>query len=182
MAFGFMGLYILYFYVKLYALQECPMDRTLAPYTITLTNAGATILRQGPNYQADKTRPLNLYIPFIFMTGLLAFSWIAVHSPAGLVVFSVIYGFFSASLVSLMGPIVVEISTETSDVIGTRLGMALAFGGVGLLIGGPIAGALLTGAGWMGLQVWAGALVMVSGACLFCVRVLEDGWTSRSRA
>lgn len=75
-----------------------------------------------------------------------------------------------------------EISRETSDVIGTRLGMALAFGGVGLLIGGPIAGALLTGAGWMGLQVWAGTLVMVSGACLFCVRVLKDGWTRRSRA
>lgn len=182
LCFGFMGLYVLYFYVELYAMQECHMGETLAPYTIAMANAGAALGRLGPNYLADRTGPLNFYIPFIFVTGLLAFCWMAVHNSAGLMIFSVVYGFFSASLVSLIGPITVEISTKTSDVIGTRLGMALAFGGVGLLIGSPIAGALLTSHGWVGQQAWAGSLVMASGTCLFCVRGLKYGWTTRTRA
>ena len=182
MCFGFMGLYVLYFYVELYAIQECHMDQNLAPYTIAMANAGAALGRLGPKYLADNAGPLNFYLPFIFVTGLLAFCWMAVHSPVGLIVFSVVYGFFSASLVSLIGPVTVEISAETSDVIGTRLGMALAFGGVGLLVGSPIAGALLTSHGWTGQQVWAGSLVMASGPCLLCVRGLKYGWTARTRA
>ena len=182
LCFGFMGLYVLYFYVELYAMQECDMSKNLAPYTIAMANAGATLGRLGPNYLADKSGPLNFYLPFIFVTGVLAFCWMAIHSQAGLIVFSVVYGFFSASLVSLLGPITVEISTESADVIGTRLGMALASGGVGLLIGSPIAGALLNSRGWSGPQVWAGSLVMACGTCLFCVRGLKYGWTSRTRA
>ena len=182
MCSGFMGLYVLYFYVELYAMQECHMGENLAPYTIAMANAGAALGRLGPNYLADKSGPLNFYLPFIFVTGLLAFCWMAVHSSAGLIVFSVVYGFFSASLVSLIGPITVEISTESADVIGTRLGMALASGGIGLLIGSPIAGALLTSRGWTAQQAWAGSLVMACGICLLCVRGVKYGWTTRTRA
>ncbi len=182
LCFGFMGLYVLYFYIELYAMQECHMGESLASYTIAMANAGAGLGRLGPNFLADRSGPLNFYIPFIFVTGLLAFCWIAVHSSAGLIVFSIVYGFFSASLVSLIGPITVEILTVILEIIGIRLGMALAFGGVGLLIGSPIAGALLTSSGWTGQQVWAGSLVMACGACLVCVRGLKYGWTNRSRA
>ena len=158
------------------------MSESLAPYTIAIANAGAALGRLGPNYLADKSGPLNLYIPFTFITALLAFSWIAVRSPAGIIVFAILYGFFSASFVSLLSPIVAEISTERSDIIGTRLGMALAFAGLGLLIGSPIAGVILTSHGWIGLQVWAGALIMVSGACLICVRGSRYGWKLKKRA
>ena len=182
LCFGFMDLYVLYFYVELYAVQECHMSETLAPYTIAIANAGAAFGRLGPNYLADKSGPLNFYLPFILVTGLLAFCWMAVHSPTGLIVFSMVYGFSSASLISLLGPITVELSMNSADVIGTRLGMALASGGAGLLIGSPIAGALLTSRGWSGLQLWAGSLVMACGICLFCVRGLKYGWMSRTRA
>ena len=158
------------------------MSEGLAPYTIAMANAGALLGRVGPNYLADKFGPLNFYTPHIFVTGVLAFCWMAVHSSAGVIVFSVVYGFFSASLVSLIGPITVEISKESSDIIGTRLGMVLAVGGIGLLIGSPIAGALLTSSGWIGQQAWAGSLVMASGACLLCVRISKYGWTAKTRA
>jgi len=182
MCFGFMGVYVLYFYVELYATQECHMSEGLAPYTIAIANAGAALGRFGPNYLADKAGPLNVLIPFTFVSGLLAFTWTAVHSSAGLIVFSILYGYFSASFVSLIGPITVEISTESSDVIGTRLGMVLAFAGVGLLIGSPVAGALLTSYGWIGQQAWSGSLVMASGICLICVRGSKYGWTKTARA
>lgn len=163
-------------------MQECHMTKSLAPYTIPMANAGAALGRLGPNYLADKSGPLNMYIPFTFITGLLAFCWMAVHSAAGIIVFSVLYGFFSAAFVSLLGPIVTEISTETSDVIGTRLGMALAFAGLGLLIGSPVAGAILTSHGWIGQQAWAGSLIMASGVCLICVRGWRYGWAVKTRA
>ena len=88
-------LYVLYFSVELYAVQECDISKTLAPYTIAIANAGAALGQLGPNYLAAKSRPLNFYLPCIFLTGVLAFCWMAVHSPGGLivVVFSMIYGF-----------------------------------------------------------------------------------------
>ena len=55
-----------------------------------------------------------------------------------------LYRFFSGTFVSLPGPIGYGLSSDTSTV-GTRLGMATAFSGVGLLIGNPIAGAILKG-------------------------------------
>lgn len=183
MCLGFMGIYVLYFYIELYATQECHMRLDLAPYTIPLANAGAALGRLVTNTLADKVGPLNLYIPSTLICGALAFCWMAVHSSAGIVVFAIVYGFFSASFVSLMGPIVVEISAETPpELIGTRLGMVLTFAGIGLLIGSPIAGTILTTHGWVGQQAFAGSLVLASGFSLLGVRGSRYGWAVKIRA
>ena len=182
MCLGFMGIYILYFYVELYAIQECRMSKRLAPYTVAMVNAGSAFGRVLPSYLADKVGPLNLYIPFTLITGLLAYCWIAVGSPAGLIFFSVLYGVFSGPFVSLIGPTVVEISAKTPELIGTRLGMALAFAGVGLLIGSPVAGAIVESHGWVGQQVFAGSLVVASGLCLLAVRTSKTGLSMNARA
>ena len=81
-----------------------------------------------------------------------------------------------------MGPIVVEISTHTPKLIGTRMGMAFAFAGLGLLIGSPIAGAILTKYGWVGVRAFAGSLVVASGCSLLGVRGAKYGWVVRRRA
>ena len=180
--FGFMGLYILFFYIELFALQECHMAGELASYTLVVVNASSTFGRVLPNYIADKIGPLNVHIPFTLITGLLAFCWQAVHSSAGLLVFGVFYGFFSGTFVSLIGPIVSGLSVRTPHLIGTRLGMAASFAGVGLLVGNPIAGAILESGGWVGLQVWAGSLIVASGLCVLCARALRFGWGVRVRA
>ena len=180
--FGFMGLYILFFYIELFALQECHMDGNLASYALVVVNASSTFGRVLPNYIADKLGPMNVHIPFTLITGLLAFCWLAVQSPAGLLVFAVFYGFFSGTFVSLIGPIVSGLSMSTPHLIGTRLGMAMSFAGVGLLIGNPIAGAILESGGWVGLQVWAGSLMVASVLCVTCARGLRFGWTVRARA
>ena len=180
--FGFMGLYVLFFYIELFALQECHMDRELAAYALVVVNASSAFGRVLPNYIADKLGPLNVHIPFTLITGLLAFCWHAVQSPAALLVFGVLYGFFSGTFVSLIGPIVSSLSVGTPHLIGTRLGMATSFAGVGLLVGNPIAGAILEGGGWVGLQVWAGSLIVASGLCVLCARGLRFGWAVKARA
>ena len=135
-----------------------------------------------PNYIADKLGPLNVHIPFTLITGLLALCWQAVHSSAGLLVFGVFYGIFSGTFFSLIGPIVSGLSMSTPQLIGTRLGMAILFAGTGLLVGNPIAGAILESGGWIGLQVWAGSLIVASGLCVLCARGLRFGWVLKAWA
>ena len=50
--------------------------------------------------------------------------------------------------------------------------MSLAVAGIGLLIGSPIAGALLGNSGWVALQAWGGSLILVSG--ILITRFLID--------
>ena len=67
--------------------------------------------------------------------------------------------------------------------VGTRLGMAMAFSSVGLLIGNPIAGAILRdGGGWIGLQAWAGTLIAVSAGCMVGARWTKFGGGLRTVA
>jgi hypothetical protein len=54
--------------------------------------------------------------------------------------------------------------------------MAFTIGAVGLLIGEPIAGAILkSSGGWVGLQVFVGVLLATSGLFFFIARVLKAG-------
>ena len=73
MCLGFMGIYILYFFIELYAIQECHMSESLALYTVAMVNAGSAFGRILPSYLANKVGPLNFYIPSTLITGLLAF-------------------------------------------------------------------------------------------------------------
>ncbi len=66
-----MGIYIFFVYVQLYVLLECNMDRNLALYLLAIMNAGSVFRRLIPSAFADKIWPLNIFIPFAFITALL---------------------------------------------------------------------------------------------------------------
>ena len=87
----------------------------------------------GPNYLADTSGPLNFHLPHIFVTGALAFCWIAVHSSdrshrllGGVWLLS--RRRWSRSL----EPVTVEISRDTSE-----RDWDTTWNGVGLLVGSP---------------------------------------------
>ncbi len=64
-------------------------------------------------------------------------------------------------------------------VLGARMSMAFMSAGTGLLVGTPVAGAILaTGDGddWIMLQVWSGSLLVLSGLCMVGARVAKVGW------
>ena len=178
--FGFMGIYIAFFYVELYATQVCGTNASLATYVLSVVNAGSFFGRLFPNRLADMVGPLNVHIPFAIIASLLAFCWIAIRNTPGVLVFCALYGFFSGTFVSLPGPIVYGLSSDMSTV-GTRLGMAMAFSGVGLLVGNPVAGAILRGSGgWAGLQAWAGTLIAISAGCMMGARWMKFGGSLRT--
>lgn len=177
--FGFMSIYIAFFYVQLYALLECNTSAQVASLLLAVTNAGSFFGRLVPNYLSDKmTGPMNIQVPFAFAAAVLALAWIGVKSTAGVIAFCLLYGFASGAFVSLGGPICFNLTSDLGT-IGTRFGVLTAVCGVGLLVGNPIAGAILDRGSWLGLQVWAGGLLLVSAVFQSAARVAKRGWSLR---
>ena len=81
--------------------------------------------------------------------------------------------FFSGTLVSIPPTVAVTLSPPLT-VIGVRMGMLFVPVAAGLLVGNPIAGALLRN-GWIDLQVFCGAVVAFSGICVAAARCAKVG-------
>ena len=174
--FGFMGIYVVFFYIQLYAIETVPnMSNSIATNLLSIINAGSVFGRLVPNLIADRLGPLNTQLPFVIVAAILAFCWIRIRDTTGLVIFCVLYGFFSGTFVSLQGPTVVSLCPDLS-LVGTRIGMGLAFSGIGLLVGSPVAGAILRSeGGWAGLQSWGGAIILASALCMLAARIAKAG-------
>lgn len=55
--------------------------------------------------------------------------------------------------------------------------MLLGLAGVGVLIGNPVAGAILRDDGsWVGLQIWGALLLILSSLFFIATRILKFGW------
>ncbi|KAJ8060884.1 hypothetical protein OCU04_009965 [Sclerotinia nivalis] len=176
---GFMGMYVPFYYVQLYALEVCHMDENFSFYLLAIINGSSTFGRILPNFYADKTGPLNMQIPFTFIAALLCFCWVAVKDIIGLIVWCVVYGFFCGCFALMLSLSVMSL-TEDLQTMGSRMGIALGASGLGFLVGSPVAGALLrTRGGWVSLQVWAGALLILSGFFTFVARIMRVGTSFR---
>ena len=71
--FGFIGIYIAFFYVQLYALLKCNTSAQNSSLLLAITNAGLFLGRLVPNYLSDNfTGPMNIQIPFAFTAAALA--------------------------------------------------------------------------------------------------------------
>ena len=181
---GFMGLYVPFFYIGSYAINapHTHTDPSFAFYLLVILNAASLFGRIIPNFLADKTGPLNMLLPCAAISALLAFCWIAISSKAGLIVFCILYGFFSGTFVSLPPTTVVSLSPSLG-VVGTRMGMSFAFAGFGLLVGNPVAGAILgTGNNFTGVQSFCGGTVAAAALAVLVARVCKVGTGVRVKA
>lgn len=173
---GFMGLYMPFFYAQVYALQRHITNENLAFYLLAVMNSTSTFGRILPNLFSDKVGPFNVVIPCCLVSGLLCICYMTVNSSAGIVVLMAFYGFFSGSFVSLPPTIIVHLSGDARDKIGTRLGQSFAFVAIGVLIGTPIGGAILDNKGFDALWTYGGCMLFGSGALLIAARVAFKGW------
>ncbi|KAH7370849.1 MFS monocarboxylate transporter-like protein [Rhexocercosporidium sp. MPI-PUGE-AT-0058] len=171
---GFMGLYIPFFYVQLYASQKTDMSGTLGFYMLPLLNFASIFGRIIPNFLADKMGPFNILIPCSLISAVLAFCWIKINTTAGLIIFCIFYGFFSGTFVSLPPTTVVSLSPDMG-VVGVRMGMSFSLAGLGLLIGNPVAGAILGSGSWLGVQVFCGASVALAALACIIARISKVG-------
>lgn len=174
--FGFMGFYIIFYYIELYAHQESSASIALQAYLLVIINASSLPGRLIPGYYADKMGSINVQTIVTFIGALLTFCLIAIKNSPGLVVYCIIYGFSAGAFMGLPAAGVVNLSSDRSK-IGARLGMTLAVVGCGVLVSNPIAGAILSGrGGWVGLIAWCGALLTASFISMAASRIRKIGF------
>ncbi|KAL2853150.1 major facilitator superfamily domain-containing protein [Aspergillus pseudodeflectus] len=182
MFMGFLGFYNFLFYVQSYAIETGIVDDNLGFYLLSMLNAGSTFGRILPNFIADHTGPLNMLIPASAITAILSYVWIGVHTVPGIIILSVLYGVFSGGFVSLP-PVVMASLTKDMRELGTRMGMVFAITSVGLLIGTPIGGAILSDSHkYLGVQLFTACALTVSVAIFLGVRLSRTGLKVAVRA
>jgi MFS family permease len=115
------GIFIPFFYIVDYA-----RDHSISPnesfYILAVMNAGGIFGRIAPAWLSDSLGRFNLLMPSAFLSGLscLVF-WLFAKSLVSIMLFAVVYGFFSGAFVSVVTPCVAQISDIRS--IGMRIGM-----------------------------------------------------------
>jgi MFS family permease len=116
------------------------------------------------------------------MTGVLLLSNIAVHNAAGLIVTTAFFGLFSGMFVAT--PVLLLIAlTKDKRKMGTRMGMAFAMMGLGVLSGGPGSGGVLQRDSerldWNGTWAYGGVFAVAAGLVFCVLRVWLGGWKLR---
>lgn len=181
MFLGFLGFYNFLFYVQSYAIDTGIVGGNLGFYLLSMLNAASTFGRIAPNFIADHTGPLNMLTPAVIITTILAFVWIRVHTVAGIIVLSVLYGFFSGGFVSLPPVVMASMTPDVRD-LGTRLGMIFAITSISLLIGTPIGGAILSDTHeYVGVQLFTACCLVASAALMATLRFVRSGPVLKSK-
>jgi predicted MFS family arabinose efflux permease len=172
---GFLGFYNFLVYIQPYAIETRIVDGNIGFYLLAILNAASTFGRVIPNFIADYTGTLNMLIPALAATTALAYCWAAVQSKSGIITLSALYGFFSGGFVSLVPVGVINISRDHHN-IGARLGMCFAIESVGLLVGTPIGGAILSNTGsYLGVQMFCGSCLAFCTVLFVAIRFLQSG-------
>ncbi|KAF9063316.1 MFS general substrate transporter [Rhodocollybia butyracea] len=161
-----LGWFIPYFYVVDYA-QSLGISSHMSFVVLALMNAGGVFGRIAPAVLSDRIGRFNLLAPTSLIAGLLILvSWMFARSLPSLIVFSVLYGFFSGSFISVVTPCVAQISDIRE--IGIRIGIMYSIISFPALIGGPVAGLILAHnhGSYHGMIIFSGTTV-VAGSLLF---------------
>ena len=95
---------------------------------------------------ADRFGVFNTATPIAFGTGVLIFAMLGATSTAGAVIWALLYGWFAGAWVTLMAPSLMSLADNVTE-LGVRSGLGFIFVSLAVLVGNPIAGALLARAG-----------------------------------
>lgn len=162
---AFLVLYVPFFYIELFAIQQSIWSLEDAEYLIILLNVGSIFGRIVPNAIADRAGPIITLIVCTFSAAILSFGWLGMHNLGSLVVFALLYGAFSGGVVALTPAAIITLTPNLSKV-GARMGTTFMLAGLSLLVGPPIAGTILGGSTeveWLGtISYTAGGLILAT--------------------
>jgi MFS family permease len=107
------GMFTPLWYVQYFAVQV-RFEKPQAYWLLAVINAGSLPGRVLPGFFVDYIGAFNVLTPCAFMTSLLLFMWFPIHSPAGLYIFAVLYGFFQGAMIGLPGTAMASILQRSS--------------------------------------------------------------------
>jgi MFS family permease len=172
----FWGLFEPFFYLPTYAEQH-GTSVSLSFHLITILNAGSFIGRIAAGGLGLKIGQFNVLSFSSMVCAVLILSWIRITSSAGLIVFAVLYGFFSGAVISTMISTIPQIASHPSQ-IGTYIGMMSGIVSVAALIGAPITGAMISRYhDYKQATIFSGVIALV-GSCFTLAARFAYGKTS----
>lgn len=159
------------FYLPDYATAH-GMSARLAPYTIAIFNAASLLGRILPGILADKLGRFNVFFAAAAASGILAFAWQACTTNAAIIVFAVLFGFFSGAIVS-MATVCLSVAAPRPGLIGTYIGMGLAASSFAVLVGPPISGAILNASGYGSVADFVGATALAGAGFVAAAKAVS---------
>ncbi|KOS21697.1 Riboflavin transporter MCH5 [Escovopsis weberi] len=168
---GFFGVFNPFFYISSYAAAHGVSPET-SFYMISIINAASLLGRVVPGYLADRFGHYNVIICSLLSSGIISFCWTAVTSLSGLIVWSLVYGFFAGAILSLPGACVGKIATPRNQ--GRAIGFLQGTSAMTVLFGSPIGGQLLGKYGYLPLSMFTGATLSAGAVCLIAARLKLD--------
>ncbi|PCH37601.1 MFS general substrate transporter [Wolfiporia cocos MD-104 SS10] len=170
-----LGVYVPLFYLQLFA-EDHGVDARITTYCLAILNAGSTLGRLLPPSFADRTGVYNMLLPAIAACAALAFAIFGATSSAGVILVGLLFGFASGAYISLIPSLLVALCNNLGE-LGVKMGLAYTAVALAMLVGTPIAGALLgtarASAGAQGLLWWRA--IIFTGVRLTLAWVLIAG-------
>ena len=151
------------------------MDPNLAQYLLPILNAGSLFGRLLSGILGDKFGQYNIFIVVCYLSGIWILAlWLPDASDAASIAFAVLFGFFSGAYVSLITPLIMQISPMAE--LGFRTGIVLFLTAIGGLTTNPINGAIVDGSGgWRGLKIFSGVFCLVGTTFILVARIRKTG-------
>jgi MFS family permease len=174
------GIYVPINYLPVQALAT-DMDVDLVEYLVPILNAASLFGRIFSGVLGDRIGRYNIFIAVGFLTSLWTLAlWIPVNTSSGIIAFAALFGFCSGAYVSLIAPLVAQISPIRE--IGFRTGLLFLVAAVGGLTTSPINGAILAGpSGLTGIKVFAGVFCFAGTVSVMASRVYRVGWSPTAK-
>ncbi|KAK7991351.1 hypothetical protein PG988_000145 [Apiospora saccharicola] len=163
--FQFLAYYVPLFYLTTFAAVRLHTGADFAFDLLAVGNAASFFGRTTPYLLGARVTPVQILVAGEVGAVAVLFGWMAVRTVAGLVVWTVAWGFLSGVLVTAPAASTADPTLSPSlDVIGARLGMSWSTAAVGVLIGAPVAGALadVAHANFQHAQIFAGVVMAVA--------------------
>lgn len=170
-----MGMFFPLFYLPTYAATR-GMDATLAGYLSAILNAASTFGRVIPGILADRWGRVNAYALGAMATAVTVFCFNEPTTNAGLVVYAVVFGFWSGTIIS-GASVVFSLCCEDVRDVGTSAGVGMAIAGLGGLVGPPLDGVFRDHfGGFFEASLFSGAMCFLGGVvALLTKRTMGQG-------
>lgn len=152
------------------------MDPDLVQYLLPILNAASLFGRLASGFYSDKVGRFNVFVVVCFMSGFWILAlWLVDTSQPAIIAFAALFGFFSGAYVSLIAPLIMQVSPMPE--IGFRTGIVFFVASIAGLVTNPMNGAILDGSGgWTGLKVAAGVFCLAGTASVAIGRGHATKW------
>ncbi|CAD6450507.1 6dde2068-41d6-464d-8dad-072732efd642 [Sclerotinia trifoliorum] len=159
-----------------YILLNSSSSPVQANYLLVTIKGSSLFNRTILGFYADKIGSINVQTIVAITSAILTFCLIAIRSSAGLVIYTLLYGFSAGAFMAPPTAGVAGLSDDHSKV-SIRLGMTLEFVRSGVLVSTSIAGAILSrdNGSWVGLTVWCGVLPTADAVSMMASRTARVG-------